>query len=312
MRVVMYHYVRPATEQPPRGYYRLDLADFRAQLDVLEAEYDVLDRRTLLSVLRGETPPPDDGLVLTFDDGLVDHTEWVVPELRTRGLTGIFFATTGPLDGAMLPVHRVHALLGTYPAERVDGELRSIVERRGDHLDTAVRDTYDDGDDAASESFAARVKRLVNFELPVGHAGAVLDDLEARFDGAPPTAETYYLSADDLASLTDAGMLVGAHTVTHPVLSRLPVEAQRVEIRDCVARLDAVCGPQDVRLFAYPFGGPDTYTDATMRILREAGVDAAFTTVSGTVEPGALSDRPLELRRQDCTELPHGDSSHEM
>ena len=41
-----------------------------------------------------------DGLVLTFDDGLIDHYRYVLPLLVERGLFGIFYVCTAPLRTA--------------------------------------------------------------------------------------------------------------------------------------------------------------------------------------------------------------------
>jgi peptidoglycan/xylan/chitin deacetylase (PgdA/CDA1 family) len=305
----MYHYVRPATDRPPGGYYRLDVADFRAQLDHFEASFDVLGRERLLAVLRGERAPPDDALLLTFDDGLADHHEWVLPELRDRGLSGVFFVPTGPLDGVALPVHRVHALLGSHDARRVRDALLAAVEKRGLDRSGASADTYgDEGElDAATE-----VKRLVNFDLPWTAVPEVLDAVERRLSATPLDPGSYYCSAGDLRALADAGMLLGAHSVTHPVLSRLSEADQRAEVRDSFDRLADVVGPLDARLFAYPFGGPETFTGTTTSALADAGCEAAFTTVSDRIDAAAVADRPLALPRRDCNEFPHGGATFEM
>ncbi|MWG36302.1 polysaccharide deacetylase family protein [Halomarina oriensis] len=314
MRVPMYHYVRPTVDRPPGGYYRLALADFRAQLDRLASRYDLLDREQALAVLRGERPPPDDGVLLTFDDGLVDHHEWVLPELRDRGVCGVFFVTTGPLDGCVPAVHRVHALLGAVPAREVHAALRETMADRDVSPDRGrSADTYDEGgvtgDDAEA---AAAVKRLVNFELPPTSVSKLVGAVEERLSKPTPSVDSYYLSATQLRDLDEAGMLLGAHTVTHPVLSRLPPAAQRVEVRDSFDRLESLVGPLDVRLFAYPYGGAETFTDETTAILQESGCDLAFTTVSGTVDAESLTTSPYELRRQDCNEFPHGGATFDL
>jgi peptidoglycan/xylan/chitin deacetylase (PgdA/CDA1 family) len=308
----MYHYVRPATDRPPGGYYRLDVADFRAQLDHFEASFDVLGRERLLAVLRGERAPPDDALLLTFDDGLADHHEWVLPELRDRGLSGVFFVPTGPLDGVALPVHRVHALLGAHDAGRVHEALVAAVERRGLSRARRSADTYRDGEGDATTDAAARVKRLVNFELPWAAVPEVLDAVEDRLSAAGVDPDAYYCSAADLRALQDAGMLLGAHSVSHPVLSRLSEAEQRAEVHDAFGRLSAAAGAPELRLFAYPFGGPATFSPTTESVLADAGCDAAFTTVSRSFDGTTVADRPLALPRMDCNEFPHGAASFDM
>jgi len=310
----MYHYVRPDDDRPPSGYYRLDRADFRSQLDHFERRYDVLDGDDARAVLDGERPPSDDDLLLTFDDGLADHHEWVLPELRSRGLCGLFFVSTGPLDGRALAVHRVHALLGSHPSDAVHDALRDAMAARGVARDAeGATDTYGEGG-ASGEAAdaAATVKRLVNFEVPPEAVDGVLDAVEERLSAPSIDPGAFYLSETRLRSLDEAGMLLGAHSVTHPVLSRLPEAAQRAEIRGSFDRLEAVVGPLDRRLFAYPYGGPATFDETTTELLRAAACDAAFTTVSGSVRRDDLVSRPLELPRRDCNEFPHGDASFDM
>ena len=309
MRVVTYHYVRPAVDRPPWGYYRLDLAAFRAQLDYLTSRFDVLDSARTLAVVRGERTPPDDGLVMTFDDGLVDHCEWVLPELRSRGLSAVFFVPTAPLDGRTLSVHRVHALLGRRPATAVHDALLAELADSEVTLFPGRSDDYGTkGGHAPPSESAAAVKRLVNYRLPADVAASVLAGVERRLDAPAPDASAYYLSATDLRALVDAGMLVGAHSVSHRVLADLAPAVQRAEIRDSFDRLDALFGGLDVRLFAYPFGGPETYTEVTRSILVDCGCDAAFTTVSGRLTGGAVTDR-YALPRRDCNDFAHGDAS---
>ena len=58
----------------------------------------------------GEAPS---GVLLTFDDGLRDHIDCVLPVLRTRNLWGLFYVPSKPIaEGRLLDVHKVHLALG--------------------------------------------------------------------------------------------------------------------------------------------------------------------------------------------------------
>ena len=75
-----------------------------------------------------------------------------------------------------------------------------------------------------------------------------------------------------------AGIEIGGHTVWHPILSRAPRDTQRDEIAHNLLAL-AEWTDRPVRAFAYPNGRPGMdYNADTMAILRECGVDVAFTT----------------------------------
>jgi peptidoglycan/xylan/chitin deacetylase (PgdA/CDA1 family) len=75
--------------------------------------------------------------------------------------------------------------------------------------------------------------------------------------------------------LRDGGMRIGGHTVTHPILARMPVAEQEAEIAGCARRLEQELG-EPMRWFAYPVGSGDTFTADTKRILREHDVELAF------------------------------------
>src|SRR5205814_8341026 len=92
------------------------------------------------------------------------------------------------------------------------------------------------------------------------------------------------LTTEQLRGLRDAGMEIGAHTVNHPILSRLPAVHARREIADSKARLEAILGER-VSLFAYPNGKPgQDYLPEHVQLVREAGFDAAVSTHWGACD----------------------------
>lgn len=307
MKAVMYHYVRPNSSRPPYEYYYLDLDDFRRQLTVLAESYDLIDRETFLSYVRSGETPPDDAAILTFDDGLRDHHEWVLPELRERGLWGLFFVP-GPLGDRLLPVHRVHSMLGTARAKDLARSLRSILRE----MDDVTDDMDDYGPVYTKNEFTASsrwFKRTLNYVVPDDRLPAVFDELHRRNPTLPdPDPAEYYMSREQIAELSSAGMLVGAHTRTHPVLTRLEPAEQAAELSASMAFVEDVADPP-IRTFAYPYGGASVYDDRTLACLRRASCDVAFTTEPADVSPQDIENRPLRLPRWDCNEFPHGSAS---
>jgi peptidoglycan/xylan/chitin deacetylase (PgdA/CDA1 family) len=107
--------------------------------------------------------------------------------------------------------------------------------------------------------------------------------------------ERDYLSEAEIREMSAAGISFGAHTATHPHLSRISREEQRQEIKksfEAVSRyVTCLTGRQAKSPASYPYG---EYNEETLEILRELGVERAYTTV-----PGVNDDQtdPLELRR---------------
>jgi len=91
------------------------------------------------------------------------------------------------------------------------------------------------------------------------------------------------LTAAELIELTAGGLVaIGGHTVSHPVLSELPSAAQRKEIQQSKARLEALLG-QPVTNFSYPHGSASR---DTLRIVRETGFYCACASQNDVVWRG--------------------------
>lgn len=304
----MYHYVRPDMTAPPFDYYHLDLEDFRKQLDYFESEYGFVDRDKFDRFVTGERSMAPNGVVLTFDDGLRDHYEHVYPELESRGLWGIFFVPIEPyIEQKILDVHRVHVLLGSFEANTLLNSLQNIVDEQmvlDEQTEAFKKNTYSSQSGAEETK---EVKRILNVYLSQEQRRQVLTQLEDSL--SINTAVTdYYASPESLRTMKENGMVVGAHTVTHPVLAELSASKQRHEINKSLELLSDKLGTA-VDMFCYPYGKDYTFTEDTLSILRSTDVLAAFTTEVGDVSSVDISQTPYQLPRHDCTSFPHGDSS---
>jgi peptidoglycan/xylan/chitin deacetylase (PgdA/CDA1 family) len=102
------------------------------------------------------------------------------------------------------------------------------------------------------------------------------------------------MTSDQVRALHAAGMEIGAHTVTHPILAEVTDERARHEIAVSRSRLQAIIGAP-VRLFAYPNGIPrrDYYAEHAA-LARELGFDAAVSTAWGAARAG---DDPYQIPR---------------
>lgn len=94
------------------------------------------------------------------------------------------------------------------------------------------------------------------------------------------------LLPEELVRLAAGGLVeIGSHTVSHPVLSTLPLVNQKDEISQSKHHLEAILGHPIVS-FAYPFGGRSHYTAQTVAIVRDAGFKWACSNFAGVVRPG--------------------------
>lgn len=78
-----------------------------------------------------------------------------------------------------------------------------------------------------------------------------------------------YMNQNQIDILSDAGMEIGSHTLSHPSLEKLSDENQGTQIFD---------SKESAKTFCYPSG---KYNDTTIALLKEAGYLAAVTTQPG-------------------------------
>ena len=99
--ILMYHYVSEPPEDADE--YRLDLsvspANFRAQLQYLaDNDFTAVDLYDLSLAITGKRPLPPKPVILTFDDGYLDHYTNAFPLLQEFGFKGTFFIVTEFVD----------------------------------------------------------------------------------------------------------------------------------------------------------------------------------------------------------------------
>ena len=111
MKAIMYHYVRKYDFAKPNFRF-LEISNFKKQLDFFEKEYGFVKRTDWDSILKTKKIEDNKGkILLTFDDALSCHYEYVFPELEKRGLWGIFYVPTFPYqNNKIIDVHRIHLL----------------------------------------------------------------------------------------------------------------------------------------------------------------------------------------------------------
>lgn len=86
------------------------------------------------------------------------------------------------------------------------------------------------------------------------------------------------MNVTELRELAKSGMTIGAHTLTHPVLSQCCEEEARREILHSKIDLERALG-RPIWAFAYPFGNPATMGQRELRLARDSGFSCAFVNV---------------------------------
>jgi peptidoglycan/xylan/chitin deacetylase (PgdA/CDA1 family) len=262
LSILIYHRILRARD--PLLDDTIDAAAFAEQMALLASNFNVLPLGEAVQRLaQGRLPAR--AACVTFDDGYADNHDVALPILKQFGVPATFFVASGYLDGGRMWNDTVIEALRRAQGPRLDlsnlglGALpvSSIDERRA-----AVR----------------VLLRAIKHRPPVARAD-VVERIASTV--AEPLPEDLMMTRAQVRALRDAGMAVGGHTVTHPILTRISDEQAEAEMAEGKAMLEAVIGGP-VKLFAYPNGVPtEDFGPNHVALARKVGFSAAVTTSWG-------------------------------
>lgn len=289
LTILAYHRVLPLPESLLYPFQSMVMPRdlFEQQIAHLRQHYTMLTLAEAVDRLRSRDLPPR-AVAITFDDGYRDNFEVALPILKKYGIPATFFVVTGALDGK-------HRLLW----DEVVSRARQIQDEGT--MDRVLRATIPPwleekmrllADGVAAEQVGERIVRDMN-RVSLHERDAGMEALRRATPGGEAYLDPPLMSWDEVREMRRAGMLVGAHTESHPFLDELDPHTARREIEDSIRTLNERLG-EPVSLFSYPRG---RFKENVKPLLQELGIEAAVTTELGRNSPG--SD-PYELRRFDA------------
>lgn len=275
LSVFIFHRVLPRPD--PIFPSEVDAAGFDRMLGWIGQGFNVLPLDAAVQRLGAGTLPVR-AAAITFDDGYADNYDMARPILQRHGMPATFFIATGFLDGGRM---------------WNDTVIESIRQCAMDVLDLTALGLGVHTLDGASSRRAAILQIIPKIKYLPGaqrlEATARLADLA----GVTPPNDLMMSSAQ-VRGMREAGMQIGAHTVTHPILARETQDTARQEIGDSRDMLEGLLG-EKVGLFAYPNGKPGAdYLPEHAGLVKSLGFDAAVSTAWGA---GNGSSDPFQLPR---------------
>lgn len=281
--IVTYHGVLP------QGYQVIDpgldgslvtLSAFRQQLRLLRTNYNVISPELVLRWCTGKAQLPSRAVLVTCDDGLANTVTDMLPILREEKVPCLFFVVGLSADPEprmlwyeelflMLIAAREKPFSMRLAGTEVAGLLGSRSQRRVLWRD--ITQALEKCDHKDCSRFVREIRATLELEDTFAPAYLRNPVAEKRFRLLRPC---------ELSKLLSAGMSIGAHTLSHPTLSKLSEDRAWFEITEGRSRLEKALG-REVWAFAYPFGGVEAVSSREFRLAERAGYKAAFLSFGG-------------------------------
>jgi len=239
--------------------------------------FKVLPLDDALERMRAGTLPAR-AACITFDDGYADNHDIALPILHRHGLSATFFIATGFIDGGRMWNDTIIESVRTTPLATLDLSSIGI----GSHAVQSIAQKQ-----VAIPALIGAIKYR-----PVQERVSITEQIALLAQVLPPG--DLMMTSAQVKAMRNAGMQIGAHTVSHPILARLGDEEARHEIQHSKLVLENLLGER-VGLFAYPNGKPgEDYNAQTVELVRGLGFDAAVSTHWGASRNG---DDMFQIRR---------------
>jgi len=267
LSVFIFHRVLPAAD--PLLPDEVTAEQFDWMMRLVSGAYNVLPLDNAVTLLEQEMLPPAAACV-TFDDGYMDNATIALPILKRYSVPAAFFIATAFLDGGRMWNDDVIEAARSFPGPRVD-------------LSDIGLGVHDLSSTSARVNCYRGLLRHLKY-LPHPERMATAREI-ARRSGLPDRSDLMMRSAD-VRVLHDAGMEIGGHTHTHPILNSIDDASAEFEIGECKGRLEHLLGAR-VTTFAYPNGVPEKdFSERHKAIARKAGYRVAVTTQAGYSRSG--------------------------
>lgn len=242
---------------------------FRQQIRFLKAHYQIIHPEEFRTWIEQGKPLPARAVLLTCDDGLFNALTDMLPILQSENVSCLFFVTAASCSDSpgMLWYEELYMLMKSKP---LTGTATELPTEEGKHFSSSER---------FPDQWWTKVRQASRLDAP---SRAKWMSLVRSQCGSPPGLHSErrwrLLNILELRQLAEAGMSIGAHTTSHPVLSLCAESEARREIQQSKIDLERALG-RPVWAFAYPFGNSSTMGQREVRLAQEAGFSCAFLNV---------------------------------
>jgi peptidoglycan/xylan/chitin deacetylase (PgdA/CDA1 family) len=257
--------------------------DFNRQMDYLSKWFNVVSMQDVAQWLDGQKELPRYAALITFDDGYLDNYTFAYPILRAHNFPALIFLTTEHIgtdvpfywDMAAYCFHHTKSDELTFPDGKIE---RWSNPEQLEHVSIKWVELM--------KTFPQEEKLVHVQHLPESLGVSVPSGFFKKL----------MMNWDQVREMQKGGIEFGAHTMHHPILTRISLDEVRAEVVGSKSRIEKELG-EPVLSFAYPNGQSSDLNDKIEKIVADSGIRAAFTLLNGPSSQDEVKQNPFVIRR---------------
>jgi len=244
-------------------------------LEYLEREFQVASLEALFRGPIEQAASSKPACILTFDDGWADNYTTAYPVLKKFGMPAVLFLATGSIGGR--GGFWVEQLSRAWTRPSVRAQMNSVLSQ-APGIPARQPVELEDIVEWLKHMSTEKRNSILEQILPKGEDVGCHEEVDSM------------LTWIQVVEMSEHGVEMGGHTVSHPLLCYENDATVEGELRLSKQWLEEKLG-KPVRAFAYPNGNWDA---RVRRWVQQLGYDCAFTTRPGWYHPG---QDPYTIRR---------------
>lgn len=304
VELIMYHYVRDLSNSRYPNIRGLDMTLFLQQLDFIQKHYNFVGMNDIIAAAYDGKRLPEHAVLLTFDDGYIDHYTNIFPVLHNRNIPA-FFSMPGKIirEQKVLDVNKIHFILASSTTLQVKKEIIDKMDKYRNEYGIlpndelyekyAVPNRFDDAD-------TVFVKRILQNALPEEIRNIIVDELFRRFvtENEKAFANELYLNMEQIKTMRKNNMYFGIHGYEHYWFDKLTPQQY---ISDIAMALDVFEEVVDRSgwVFCYPYGATQP---SLLEYCKSINCIAGMTTQPSIADMDIVD--PLLIPRFDTNDYP--------
>jgi len=252
---------------PPKLYNQI----FKKQLWHLKRWYNIISLDELVEGLKNEQQHKKPSIVITIDDGFYDNYRIAYPLLKKYHLPTTIYLTTGFIGTQRAPwIDEIAHALNNCSEKEI--QFEKLFNGKTFNIST-YRNKY--------ELWESIYDQLLYLEQNTKND--LVNQILNRLNSERIPKKRLMLNWFEVKEMSKNHISFGAHTVTHPTLSKMAVEEAKQEIRESKKVIEKEIGAK-VRHFAIPNGKVKDFNEELREFCKREGFVSVVTTNIGCVD----------------------------